>query len=501
MNRLARTLVGTWMALALVTTGTAAPPAGATSAANEDNLAVLEAIYAAQQKRLGELERQVAAVVQDADAARIAAMKRQIREVLSDAEFRESLVPTTTQVGYDKGFYIKTTDDRFSLRVSWIAQFRWTHYGTGSRNRYLTPRLERDDRTGFDFARLRLRFYGHAWDPDLTYFFSFTHAANTRYDVRPIYAWLNYRFCDAFQVSVGEMRLASTRAQTSAITRYQLVELPFSDAVFGAGVGLGVRMWGRLFDRRITWYLDVVNAMNSPANRTITNDPAELDNSPAILLRVIWHALGDNPGKEFPNQSDTAFHESPALDLGVHYWFDDDEGTAFTSRIPFANPNRQWGQGAFGLTNSNGMQVHTVGYEAAFQYRGFAAVSEFHVRFLDPRRAGRRPFTPWWLMTREGDTTSFYGGYLQMGYFLPIPGLERKLEIAARVEGVGGIDPGNQGSWMYTAGVNYFIHGEKVKLQADISKIEESPISSGTYGIANVNDKAILARVQLQVAF
>ncbi len=495
MRGLVRIAVGASVALLL----SAAAGAGTDDRSNE--LAALEAIYAAQQQRLARLQQQVAGLGQDPEAARVAAMKQQIREILSESEFRESLMPTTVQTGYDKGFYIKTSDDRFSLHVSWIAQFRWTYYNVGKRNRYLVPRLSRDDRSGFDFARLRLRFYGHTFDEDLTYFFSLSHAANTRYDFRAIYAWLNYRWCDAFQTTFGMIRLAGTRAQVSPITRYQLVDLPFSDAVFGAGVGVGVRFWGKLFDKRVTWYLDVVNALNGTYLRTITNDPAELDNSPAILLRVVWHALGDKPGNNFPDQSDTVFHETPALDLGLHYWFDADEGNAATTRVPFTIPHRLSGQGAFGLTTSEGMQVHTLGYEAAFQYRGFAAVSEFHVRFLDPRRAGRRPFTPYWLLTREGDTTSFYGGYLQVGYFLPIPGLERRLELAARVEGVGGIDPGNEGCWMYTAGVNYFFHGRNVKLQFDISRIEEAPISSSVYGIANVNDQAILARMQLQVAF
>ena len=88
------------------------------------------------------------------------------------------------------------------------------------------------------------------------------------------------------------------------------------------------------------------------------------------------------------------------------------------------------------------MQIHTLGYEVAFQYRGFSAISELHVRMLDPRRAGRLPFTPWWQFTpASAKDTSFYGGYLQAGYFLPIPGMERKLELAARVEGIGGVDP------------------------------------------------------------
>lgn len=480
----------------------AAPPGTDAVSTNDSNVAALEAIYSAQQNRLVELERQVANVSgQNQDAARVEAMKQQIREVLSESEFRESLMPSVMQAGYDKGFYIKSSDDMFSMKIGWIFHFRWTYYNTGDNNRYLNPRMHRDDRAGFDINRARFRIGGHAWDPNLTYFFSLTHGADTSYDVRSIYAWLNYKFREEFQVMVGQMRLQSTRAQISKITRYQFTELPFTDAVFGSGVGIGVQFWGNLFDKRLSYYLDIVNSENGAGNRTITNDPAEMDSNPAILFRAVWHALGDNPGNEFPNQSDLGFHESPALDIGFHYAFNDDAGDLRTSRVPFSITRRSFGQGGFGLVSLNGLQTHTFGYEAAFQFRGFSAVSECHLKLVDPRRAGRRPFTPLWLMTREGGDSSYYGGYLQAGYFLPIPGLERKLEVAARVEGLGGVDPGNQGTWMYTLGVNYFIQGENVKLQADVSRVEEAPISSGTYGLANVNDRPVIARIQLQFAF
>jgi phosphate-selective porin OprO/OprP len=476
-------------------------PAGDDTAMPAEDFAVLEALYSAQQARLEKLQRQVAdAASQDADTARVEAMKEQIRAVLSESEFRESLMPAVTQAGYDNGFFIRSSDEKFSMKIQWYLHFRWTHYGVNTRNRYLAPRAQRDDRTGFDFNRARLRIGGHAYDPSLTYFFSFTHAADTSYDARSIYAWVNYKFRDEFQMTFGQMRLASTRAQVSDIMRYQFTELPFTDAVFGSGVGLGVRFWGRLFDKRLSYYLDVVNSMNA-TGRTITNDPAEIDNNPAILFRAVWHALGDNPGNEFPNQSDLDFHETPALDLGFHYSFNEDEYDLATARIPFAIPRRLAGQGGFGLTTSNGMQVHTFGWEGAFQYRGFSATSEFHIRLLDPRRAGRRPFTPYWLLTREGGDSSFYGGYVQVGYMLPIPGFENKIELAARLEGLGGVDPGDEGVWIYTAGVNYFIKGSRIKLQADISKVSEAPISAGTYGLANLNDEALIARVQLAFAF
>jgi hypothetical protein len=262
-----------------------------------------------------------------------------------------------------------------------------------------------------------------------------------------------------------------------------------------------VRFWGSFFDKRLDYLIDVVNALGSATNRTITNDPAEHDNNPAIVFRAVWHALGDNPGKDLVEEADLEFHESPALDLSFRYAFNDDQGDTGTLDIPFPLPRRIPGVGGFGLTNTNGLQINQFGLGSAFKWQGFSARGEYLVRIVDPRRAGRRPFAPWWLLTRQGDTTVMHGAYLQMGYFLPIPGFEKKIEAVTRVGGISAMANGTECAWEYAAGLNYYIKGNKVKLQTDFTKIDEVPISSSSHSLANVNDDALIWRVQLQVAF
>ena len=94
-----------------------------------------------------------------------------------------------------------------------------------------------------------------------------------------------------------------------------------------------------------------------------------------------------------------------------------------------------------------------------------------------------------------------HGAYLQMGYFLPIAGLEDKLEAVVRVGGIASNNGGREGTWEYSAGVNYYIEGNKVKLQTDVTKVSEVPISDNYSSLANVNDDALIWRVQLQFAF
>lgn len=467
--------------------------------------AQLEALLVAQQARLEALQQQVAAGAQDTDAARIEAMKQQIREVLGEQAFRESLMGSTTQAGYDGGFYIRSSDEKFAMLVNAYVQFRWQHYGTGSQNRYLATGFRRSDQTGFDATRVRVDFSGHAYSKDLTYFIELEADAPDNYDFILGEGWANYRFCDAFNVKGGLFKGATTRANLIPNTTMQFIDRPVFDAVFGMGFGIGVRFWGSLFNERVDYMLDVFNSAGSGEDfvvgRTITNDPAELDSNPALMFRTVWHALTSEEGGDFTEEGDLQFHQSPVLDLGFHYVFNEDDYDAMTTRIPYPAPWPRHGQGGFGLTSTNGCQINQFGVDAAFKYQGFSATAEYALRIVDPREAAHAPYTPWFMLTGQSDTTVQQGAYAQLGYFLPIPGFEKKLEAVARVGGISAVADGQEGTWEYAAGLNYYIEGNNVKLQTDVLKVTEAPISNPYTGLANVNDDVLMFRAQLQVAF
>jgi hypothetical protein len=478
----------------------------------DEKVARLEALLEAQQSQIEALEQQVAAAsTQQEDAARVEAMRGQIREILSEQEFRESLMPSVLQAGYDKGFFIRSSDDRFLLKIGGLMQFRWTHYATRKDNRWQAARLQRNDRTGFDFQRVRITFKGHAFSEDLGYFVQLRSDAANGYDTILAVGWIDYRFCDELQFRAGKFKIASTRAAVTSHSQLQFPARPMVETVFGLGYGMGVRFWGQLCDKRLEYYLDVVNSASSGedfgSGRTITTDVAtsptgtELDSNPALAFRLVWHALGDNPPKDCAGQSDIEFHESPAMDIGFHYAFNEDEGDVRTTAIPYPLPRRIATLGGFGLTNTNGLQINQFGLDAVFKYQGFSATGEYVLRIVDPRRAGRTPFSNWWLFTNQGDTTVQHGAYVQCGYFLPIPGLEKKLEAVARIGGISTLANGQEGTWEYSGGLNYYLEGNSVKVQADVTKITEVPITSNYSSQANVNDDALIFRVQLQVAF
>lgn len=466
--------------------------------ADEATLAALENMRVAQQERLRTLEAQAAQ--EEPERLRAAALRAQIRELLADAEFREELAQTTTLAGYDDGFFLKSSDDAYTLNLNGFMQFRWTHAGVQARNRYLDRQRERDDRTGFDIQRIRIIASGNVGSENLTYEFDVLADSPEQYNAGLLWAYFNYRFADEFQVTAGRFNIPGTRANYGDERGYQLIEMPLADAVFNIGDGTGVMIWGDVAAARISYYASIVNGLNGPDNRVITSDDQrELDGNPAFVGRLVWHALGDDPDAG-QYEGDTHFLESPALNIGAHYAFNEDDGDADTTLIPYP-----WvaprGGGGFALTNSNGLRVQQAGVDATFKFMGFSLAAEYEVRFLDVTRSNDLPLAPLYRLTGDKSTNAQHGAYLQAGYFLPIPGFEKKVEIAGRVGGISALAGMHEAAWEYAGGVNWYLHGHHLKVQTDVTRIQEAPISNEYLGLGNVNDGALIWRVQMQVAF
>jgi hypothetical protein len=242
--------------------------------------------------------------------------------------------------------------------------------------------------------------------------------------------------------------------------------------------------------------------------RTITNDEDLYalghNNTPGITFRTVWaimggHCLYPDDEPHFTSPCDMGMHDEPALNVGMHYAFVEDNQSG---ELPLSfNRRTFFRDGGFGLTNSLGTQVHQIGVDTGFKYMGFSTTAEYVCRIVDVRDSGPLTPAPLFQLTGDNSTNVEHGAYVQCGYFLPIPSMERKFEVVARVGGMRTNLGGGEGVWYYAGGFNYYIEGNAVKLQTDFTKVYEAPIADSTYSLANVNDNALIWRVQLQVAF
>ncbi|MDG2422721.1 MAG: porin [Phycisphaerales bacterium] len=96
-------------------------------------------------------------------------------DVMSDADTRSSLQGDGGVIGHDDGYYLRTSDGKFLLRLRGQLQFRWLY---DHRNKMPGQRIGDSDLNGFELRRSKLHFYGHIFDPSLTY--RLTLATNTR---------------------------------------------------------------------------------------------------------------------------------------------------------------------------------------------------------------------------------------------------------------------------------------------------------------------------------
>jgi hypothetical protein len=99
------------------------------------------------------------------DAARAAEVRALVTGVLADAESRASLQAEGANAGWDKGFFLRSADGNFLLRVKGQLDFRWT-----LNNAHEALNGE-DTQYGFAVRRAKLVFEGNVVDPSWQYKF------------------------------------------------------------------------------------------------------------------------------------------------------------------------------------------------------------------------------------------------------------------------------------------------------------------------------------------
>jgi hypothetical protein len=127
-----------------------------------------------------------------------------VSSVLTDADRRSHLIADSRAAvaGWDNGFYLRSDDGNFVLRPGVQAQFRnVTTFREDAKN----SGDDSDLKNGFEIRRLRFRFDGNAFTPDLTY--SFVRDVNRGGGgVSLLDAWVNWKFSDPWAVKLGQFK-------------------------------------------------------------------------------------------------------------------------------------------------------------------------------------------------------------------------------------------------------------------------------------------------------
>lgn len=346
----------------------------------------------------------------------------------------EPMLEECDKVGYSKGFYIKTCDDDFKLKINLQLQ-----------PQYQFVAVENQANNGkthtFQLRRARIIFSGNAFYPELTYKFqleakggrvSTPRDADVATGPNLRDGWLNYKVSNGFNIKAGQFKTAHNREELTSSSKLQFVDRSINNEVFTFARSLALMFHGSFFEKQLEYAIFVANDV---ARRNVTN----FNNEIVAGGKIVWNALGYHGY----TMSDIKGHDEVALSFGL--------GAAIDRPMVAANDPT----------------LISPTFDVALMYAGFSFIGEFN--YLRNH-------------TASTNTLGFLG---QVGYFLVPEHFEVALRGAAVI-------PKGLGTNGYEAGgaLNYFFKGHNLKLQADYNLLFNSALSTGTGGTtapANIN--------------
>jgi hypothetical protein len=444
----------------------------------------LEQIVESQQNEIQNLRTQVDRNDEQAlTHVQAAEMRKMIKEVMADTDFRSQLVAPTLQVGYDGGFYIRSSDDNFSLKAQLATQFRYIGGNRQTDNPNLFGRQKRDDLNGFEWERTRLILSGHLHSPKLEYTMEIDGDTDLANDLAISYFFLTYEYADDHKIQWGLQSIPQGYQGEHITEFYQTsMERSIISDVFYLGVSHGVAALGTMpvnDDWKFHYMVGLYNGFNDGAD-----DVRDVDTNFATGTRLSFEY-----GEYGDGQSDTREDKSSlAALLGFHFAYNNDNND--TSGIPLliSVPDRaRAGRGGFGRVDASGTDHYQLGFDVGFKHEGLSMAAEYFIRHVD-NDSRRSPF----LFATLDQNQTLQGGYAQAAYLIP----DTKIEPYVRLGGIWG---DSDDVWVYTTGANYYIKGNAVKLTGELVWMSEAPTTSAYRQVA-LNDDIFLYRLQLQVS-
>lgn len=268
----------------------------------------------ALEKRNAELQGQVVDLVakngdQWLTEERAAEVRELVKDVLADSATRTSLQSSGANAGWDNGFFIASTDNRFRLEIGGLVQARWVW--SQQREPYTPDGIapaaqltydQTDNRTGFDVHNVELWAQGHIISPDIQYMMKGIFSNNQTTNLRPtdngqnvggslgesnsgtftlLDAWVRVNLTDDWSIRVGQFRAPFGR-EFLILEQYQMaVDRSLVSLHYGMGYTQGIELeW---LSNEARWRFSV----NDGGNDTIAGEGQVVGSHP---LNSAWYA-------------------------------------------------------------------------------------------------------------------------------------------------------------------------------------------------------------------
>ncbi len=383
----------------------------------------------------------------------------------SAQQAEKDTIPPSWKIGYgDRGFELKSSDDRYSLQIQGRVQFR-----------FATPDdqdpVTFDDYNGgnnnlFEVNRARLKVGGNAYQPWLKYYWEYELQRSNLLDFRVmVEKW------DWLKLKVGQWKVEYSRERRISSGEQGLMDRSIINRPFTVDRQQGVELYGRLKNGGTLDFSYWAGVFTGTGRGSDSNDDGHL----MYFGRIQWNVFGEDLGFK---SSDFEFHRKPQAIIAL---------AGITNRSPYTRFSQSGGGYLNGFEDGVASQyrVNQYNLETAFVYNGFSWQSEWHHKDIIDR------------LTETNDLTTMEGFYLQAGYLAnsTFEWWPRQLEIAGRyARFTPDTDLKNDFQEEATLAFNWFFKEHKNKLTLEISHFDYELANNG------IDDK-VRFRVQWDISF
>ncbi|HHT9131300.1 MAG TPA: porin [Candidatus Tripitaka californicus] len=345
----------------------------------------------------------------------------QVKDYLGTDEFvheAAKVYPSKANIEYKvgKGFTFETLDKKFLLEILGRLQTRYD----------FRDKEDARDTSSFRINRLRWRFRGHAFSPNLHYL--------TEFDLSSLSgggqlkdAYVDYHFFPELHLRGGQWKVPYNRQNLASDYAKQFIDESITNDAFSLGRDIGLMVYGAPFDEHLEYYAGIFTGRGINATENTNNQNM-------LIARVGYRPFGRfndywESDAEYTKQFKAAFGTSFATNNGTQIFF---------------NNSLQ--------TFPKDAQFRQYGIDSIMKYRGFSLQGEFHLRSLD----------------RRGFSQSTANGFFVQGGYFPIP---KRLELAARYAQVDpNVNVSNDLQREFAFGTNWYFSKHHHKIQANISR-------------------------------